>query len=406
MTQTMEIPWLFDRHSHVSVYAPLRGCPSLAGTRPEEAMALLRGLPGDRITTVMGWQTGRLRLGPEELDALPPAIIINLSMHGCGVTAAAKPLLAPEQRELLERQLDPEWRERNMDRLLAFFGMSAGLTAANLDAFMTGLQQAGIGAVEDMLLTDAGALRVIRESPWSGRIRCWTTPAIFRTLGPEGQAAVTGLKVFTDGAVGARTAAMDGAFLGGGRGLLLHSDDALLRTLAELHPLGMPVAIHAIGGRAVTQTLDVLERLAGQGLGFPSVRMEHVQFITPRDARRARNLGVILSMQPNFSSDSEDYADRLAPGDLAANNPFRMLLDEAGFRCGEDLIFGSDGMPHGVEAALQWSLFPPFPGQRLSVEELVAGYGLPPEGQGRCTLSVDADRKQVRLLGSEAIPQH
>ena len=61
------------------------------------------------------------------------------------------------------------------------------------------------------------------------------------------------------------------------------------------------------------------------------MRLEHVQFITLPQARRAKDLGVILSMQPNFNSDSEDYADRLGPRDLEANNPFRMLIDQAGF---------------------------------------------------------------------------
>ena len=154
----------------------------------------------------------------------------------------------------------------------------------------------------------------------------------------------------------------------------------------------------------MAQTLTALERLDAQRVAFPWVRMEHVQFITLPEALRAKALGVILSMQPNFNSDSEDYTDRLEPRDLAANNPFRMLLDQAGFRCGEDLIFGSDGMPHGVEYAFQWSLFPPYPGQRLSVEELVAGYGLPPEGQGHSTLSVDDGQRKVRLLRSEAGP--
>jgi predicted amidohydrolase YtcJ len=132
--------------------------------------------------------------------------------------------------------------------------------------------------------------------------------------------------------------------------------------------------------------------------------MEHVQFIQPAQARRAKALGLVLSMQPNFNSDSEDYADRLGARELEANNPFRMLLDQAGFVCGEDLIFGSDGMPHGLEYALQWSLFPAFPGQRLSLEELKAGYGLPPEGQGWATLSVDTDRRRVRLLQSLPTP--
>ena len=403
MSQTIDIPWLYDRHSHVSLYGALQGCPDLTGRTVAEALALLRGLPGDRVTTVVGWQSGRQRFGPE-LEALPPAILINFSLHGFCLTPGAKRILGPDHPELLEHQDDPEWCERNMERLLAFFGTSAGLTAAKLDAFMTGLQRVGIVAVEDMLRTDAGALRLIQASPWSGRIRCWTTPAIFRTLDPQAQEAVAGLKLFTDGAVGARTAAMDGAFRGGGEGLLIYSAADLEQVLAELQPLGKPLAIHAIGGRGGAQTLTALERLDAQRVAFPWVRMEHVQFITLPEALRAKALGVILSMQPNFNSDSEDYTDRLEPRDLAANNPFRMLLDQAGFRCGEDLIFGSDGMPHGVEYAFQWSLFPPYPGQRLSVEELVAGYGLPPEGQGHSTLSVDDGQRKVRLLRSEAGP--
>jgi hypothetical protein len=101
MTRTLDIPWLYDRHSHVSLYGALEGCPSLA-CEPEAGMAMLRGLPRDRITTVLGWQSWRLPLGPEDLDALPPALIINFSLHGCNLTTAAKRMLGPEQLDLLE----------------------------------------------------------------------------------------------------------------------------------------------------------------------------------------------------------------------------------------------------------------------------------------------------------------
>jgi predicted amidohydrolase YtcJ len=402
MSEVVEIPWLFDRHSHPSLYAALAGCPDLSGCTEAEALALLRALPGDRISTVVGWHSSRIPLGPERLAELPPAILINFSLHGFALTAGALRRLPPEQAGLLEHQDDPVWCERNMERLLVFFGRSAGFTPAKLEAFMRRLQAAGIGAVEDMLLSGPEALAVIRDSPWRGRLRCWTTPAIYRTLAAPDQDQVAGLKLFTDGALGARTAAMSRPYLGGGDGMLTYSAAGLEVELAAAHPLGKPMAIHAIGERAVGQVLAALEHLAARQLTFPWVRMEHVQFITLAQARRAKALGVILSMQPNFNSDSEDYADRLPSRELAANNPFRMLLDQAGFHCGEDLIFGSDGMPHGVEYALQWSLFPPFPGQRLSVEELVAGFGLPPEGTGRSTLIVDRERRTVRLLHSAA----
>lgn len=54
-----------------------------------------------------------------------------------------------------------------------------------------------------------------------------------------------------------------------------------------------------------------------------------------------------------------------------------MLIDYAGFIPGKDLIFGSDGMPHGMMSALQSSLFPPFPGQVLTMSEFKKGYCIP-----------------------------
>jgi hypothetical protein len=400
MPRTLAIPWLCDRHTHVSLFTALQGCTSLDGLEPEPAMALLRSLPGDRITAVSGWNAARLELTAGILAALPPAILATPNLRGFAFTGAALRILEPEHPWLARSQDDPLGCERNLQPLQLLFGQAAGLTASGLDRFMSGLQQDGIGAAEDLLLTGVGALRVILASPWKDRIRCWATPAIFRTLDVEARKAVAGLKLFTDGALGPRTAALDGTYLGGGDGMLLYGGDALERELAELHPLGKPVAIHAIGGRAIEQALKALEHLASQGLGFPWVRLEHVQFMTLPQAIRAKDLGVVLSMQPNFNSDSVDYTDRLAPRNLEANNPFRMLIDQAGFTCGEDLILGSDGLPHGVEYALQWSLFPPFSGQRLAVEELTAGYGPAPEARSHSVLMVDEDRRQVRLLSS------
>jgi hypothetical protein len=51
-----------------------------------------------------------------------------------------------------------------------------------------------------------------------------------------------------------------------------------------------------------------------------------------------------------------------------------MLIDEVGFEPGDDLVFGSDGMPHGVDEAVRSALEPAHPGQRLSLEEIEAGY--------------------------------
>jgi predicted amidohydrolase YtcJ len=396
---------IFDRHSHVSLYAALQGCPDLSACAdPAEALRRMRGLPEDRLSLVRGWHSGRLPLSEAELAALPPVLLVNVSLHGLRLSPAAARLLRDADPELVARHGDPAWCERNLGRLLGLYGRAAGLTPAKLEAWIQGLEAAGLGAVEDLLLTGLEAWQVMRASRWADRMPWWTSPEGYDALPPEAQAECAGLKVFTDGALGARTAALEAPFLDGAPGLLLHTDEELRRILADLHPHGKPLAVHALGDRAIGQTLDALADLDRQGLHFPAVRLEHVQFITPAQARRARDLGLVLSMQPNFTSDSVDYADRLDGDRLARNNPFRMLLDEAGFRPGRDLIFGSDGMPHGLECAAQWSLFPPFAGQRLSLDELCAGYGPAPGLAPLRELDIDEGARRVRLIGGPPAP--
>ena len=108
-------------------------------------------------------------------------------------------------------------------------------------------------------------------------------------------------------------------------------------------------------------------------------------------------------MQPNFSSDSVDYADRMGANYCQMNNPFRMLIDEAGFVPGDDLVFGSDGMPHGAQTALQQSLFPAFSEQRLSLNEFVAGYCLDNDSIGAIEFSVDEQRRLVELESESTV---
>ena len=401
MPGTIRIPWLHDQHSHASFYASLTGCLTLAGMDRGEALQALEGLRQDQLSVVLGWHSGRAPIAPDELRSLPPAIIVNVSMHGFVLAGSATELLAESQPELVARRDDPDWCERNLPSLLEVFGRTARLTPQKLEIFMERMEAQGLGVVDDMLLPGEEAFQVIRGSRWADHLRCWVTPRTYRTLSPATQAAITGLKLFTDGALGARTAGLKGEFLGGEKGLLIYQDDALLQALGEAHTIQKPVAIHAIGDRAIDQVLETLEHLERTGLRFPLIRLEHVQFIDQAQARRAKDLGLVLSMQPNFNSDSLDYADRLAPRWLERNNPFRMLIDQVGFQPGRDLIFGSDGMPHGVEYALQWSLFPPYPVQRLTVEELVAGYGAHPGG-GHSVLSIDHQARQVKLLESSA----
>jgi len=74
-----------------------------------------------------------------------------------------------------------------------------------------------------------------------------------------------------------------------------------------------------------------------------------------------------------------------------------MLIDEVGYVPGEDLIFGSDGMPHGVQSALEQSLFPPFADQALTLEEFIAGYCMPDQKNGYIKIEIDEAKKHIKI---------
>lgn len=288
-----------------------------------------------------------------------------------------------------------------MPRLFEVYTELAGEDEAAIGSFMQDLQGLGLGSADDMGVSSPGSARLLTSKPWRERVKLWATPEIFQKLDVPAQDAVLGLKFFLDGSIGARSAAIAETYKGEGEGggdpILVYADEDLQERVQVTAKLGKGIAIHAIGERAIEQALRCLERETQNGAIFPLLRLEHVQFITRDMAFRARNLGAILSMQPNFNTDTSDYTDRLPLELLARNNPFRMLIDECGFAPGRDLLFGSDGMPHGLAFAASHSLFPQAPGQKLTLDELVAGYGVAKGISGTFKLCVDKERQRVSV---------
>ncbi|MBL8966139.1 MAG: amidohydrolase family protein [Spirochaetaceae bacterium] len=406
MSHRIDLPLLHDHHTHTSLYAALEGLPDLRGLAAGEARALLAAQPRDRLGLVKGWRNDRLALGAADLAELPPLVIVNASLHGHALTPAALPFVAELWPEFAERWADPAWAERNLPRLFVFYGRVAGLGPEKLAAHMGALEAVGLGSTEDLITAGSEALAVIAASPYRDRVSSWATPEVYETLSASERAALRGVKLFVDGSLGAKSAALGRPFLGGEPGVLVRDGNRLGGDVLRAASDGAGVAVHAIGELAVELAIRAFETARREGLSIPLARIEHAQFITRDQAFRARDLGVVLSMQPNFNADSVDYVDRLPAPLPERNDPFRMLIDEAGFVPGRDLVFGSDGMPHGPENALQWSLFPAVPGQRLSLDELIAGYGPArgigsPLAGGGITLSIDDDARTVRLLAPE-----
>ncbi len=176
-----------------------------------------------------------------------------------------------------------------------------------------------------------------------------------------------GLKLFADGALGARTAALFDPYEGepGNTGVLTLTREQLrdlARRAVDAH-IGM--AIHAIGDRTNRIVLDVLEEVASRAPALRH-RIEHVQLIAPADQPRLARLGVVAAMQPIHAAHDWRMADRYWGARSAHAYAWRSLLDE-----GTILAFGSD-------APIE--IFDPFAGLYAAVTRRAEDGSPGPEG--------------------------
>lgn len=394
MPYTEKIPMLKNHHTHPSVFAALQ-CGLDLGAIDTKSCAL-EALAGQtrNFNLALGWTNSRYTFDPRDLDGLAPTLICNVSFHEFLVNRPARETFGHAFPEVIDNIDDTDWVERNLHKILKFIVGACAIRAEDIAGLYQRLAEEGVWFAEDKLLPGENVIRLYRDAGCFDRTRLWADMDSFAAMPGALRRDIGGIKLFLDGAVGARTAALEHPYRSGGTGLLLHSDQDLARLLEQAAGYGKAVSVHAIGNRATEQLLSVLDRMPS-GDRPPEIRAEHCQYISPEMAGRAKNLGIILSMQPNFSEDTRQYRDRLPKGYAEANNPFRMLIDRAGFIPGKDLFFGSDGPPHGAAESLAACLFPPLPGQALTLEEVIGGYCMEGFENGYVEIDIDPDKKEV-----------
>jgi predicted amidohydrolase YtcJ len=117
------------------------------------------------------------------------------------------------------------------------------------------------------------------------------------------------MKIFTDGSLVGRTAAMSAPFEGdpGNSGYLQADADQLTEMIVEAHRAGWRVAAHAIGDRAIDLALDAFADAADQyPRARPRHRIEHFAAARPDQVARAAKLGVVAVGQGRFASELGD----------------------------------------------------------------------------------------------------
>ena len=127
------------------------------------------------------------------------------------------------------------------------------------------------------------------------------------------------MKIFTDGSLVGRTAAMSAPFEGdpGNSGYLQADADYLTEMIIAAHRAGWRVAAHAIGDRAIDLALDAFADAADQfPRPRPRHRIEHFAAARPDQVARAAALGVIPVGQGRFATE-------LGDGMLASVGPAR-----------------------------------------------------------------------------------
>lgn len=86
------------------------------------------------------------------------------------------------------------------------------------------------------------------------------------------------------------------------RGVLFHSDQEVYDFISTAHANDMQATMHAVGSRAIDQLLYTYRRVFGeQGRKNIRHRLEHFCEPTAEQIEMAKDMDIILSMQPSFS---------------------------------------------------------------------------------------------------------
>ena len=299
----------------------------------------------DRLRTMSDPDGGAIR---RDANGHPTGVLVDAAMN------------------LVEESLPPP-TEAQYDRAL-----STALTHAS-EHGLTGLHDAGV---------DRDAMRRFRRFIDEDRFPLRVYAMIdgrgdtfdhFREQGPyhgpKDRLRVEAVKLFADGALGSRGAALleDYADDPGNRGLLLQSPEQLHANVRAAVDSGFQVCTHAIGDRANRLVLEAYEAAQTESaVPLRRPRLEHAQLLHPDDRPRLAALDAIASVQPLFATSDKGWvADRLGPDRLDRAYAWHSLHD-----AGAPLVFGSDAPVEPID---------PIQGVHAAVTRQDA-HGQPPRG--------------------------
>ncbi|MCP4898151.1 MAG: amidohydrolase [bacterium] len=262
---------------------------------------------------------------------------------------------------------------------------------------LTGWHDAGIDPIyidAYKRLVDKGRLTVrvnaMLQNPREGDLETYFNENRVINYGGRGLLQVRSVKVFFDGALGSRGAALFEPYVDdpSNRGIFEVPPDHVQAVCAAALKTGMQVCPHALGPRANKAYLDAFEAAwRDNPVSDHRFRSEHAEIIRPEEIVRFAELGVIPSIQPiHHTSDMEFLPARLGQNRCESYaSPWRAFID-AGclLPCGSDFAIYSHNPLTGFYAAItrQESDGTPtdghFPEQSMTRQEALRGYTIWP----------------------------
>lgn len=408
------LPGLIDSHLHLTWYGfflnqvDLNGTRSISELQQRVAAHAAQLGPGEWVTGG-GWEQGLFaeKRYPTryDLDAVVPdrpVVLDRVCYHAVVANSAALALAgitrdtpAPADGEI-RRDADGEptgvLTEAACDIVKRH--IPAPSYAQTRAAFLRAMARANAAGLTSVHTNDQGVLEVLQDIRAGGQLslRVYLDRTLslaeveaneLRTGFGDEWLRIGAVKVFVDGSLGARTAALYEPYSDepGTRGLLMYAQEDLDALVLAAHRKGMQVAIHAIGDRAVDAAIDAIERaLRAQPRGDHRHRIIHLQVLNPQIIGRLQALGVIADIQPKFVTGEQAWAGaRVGPERVRWAYPWKSLWD-AGIVCAG----GSDCPVEPLEPL--WGIYAAatratmdgtpregwLPEQRLTVEQSIA----------------------------------
>jgi predicted amidohydrolase YtcJ len=244
-----------------------------------------------------------------------------------------------------------------------------------------GIDAATITAVKELIDEKQFPIRVYAMlGDDADLVRTWFAQGPLLDYG--GRLTVRSVKLYADGALGSRGAALLEPYHDepGNSGLMLarpeHVEDVARRGRAS----GFQINTHAIGDRGVRTVIDSYAK-AGV-VASDRYRVEHLQVIAPDDVPKLVERGIIASMQPTHATSDMYWAEaRLGPQRVHGAYAWRTVLDARGrIALGSDFPVEEVNPFFGIYAAVtrqDQEGKPPggwYPTQRLTLAEAVRGF--------------------------------